>query len=127
MKHFMSAFPQRATLQNICNYNPAQNDVDLSGALTQIALLLKLVLGNPCIEGRLTDPPVCYVADVQHYHQDNQIETPIPPCSEGGDPCYNLTPDPNKCSTTETQLTLEIVRSGDPPDDTTVVSRCLVE
>jgi hypothetical protein len=127
MHAFLDAFPQRATFQSICNYSAAQMDVDLSGALTQIAILLKQVIGNPCIAGNLTDPPQCEVADVQNFRQDNEIQFKIPACSNSGGsrPCWELIPDAS-CGT-ETNLSLEIQRDQEPPDNTTVVARCLVE
>jgi hypothetical protein len=133
----LQAFPSRSTFQNICTYDPKINDVDLSGGLVQIAELVKRVVGNPCIEGKLADanPAVdgnqveCRVSDVSNLGEDDEEEFPIQPCGDaGGTPCFNLVED-NSCGT-ETNIALEIDR-GDPPQDppanTTVVARCLVE
>lgn len=124
MRSFLDAFPQRSTWQNICTYENGQ--VDFSGALTQIAVLLKTVVGNPCIEGNLVMPIECSVSDVRNLGQDNQEEFPIPSCADSGPPCWDLVAD-DSCNT-ETGLSLEIDRGGsDPPSDTTVVARCLAE
>ena len=126
MTEFLNAFPQRSTFQSICNYNDATDEVDYSGALTQIALLLKKVIGNPCIEGNLTDPPECRVSDVRNLNTDFQEEFIIPSCDVAGDEtCYDLVPS-DDCDT-ESGLSLQITRVGDPPSDTTVVARCLVQ
>jgi len=136
MKAFLDGFPQRSTFQNICSYNESLNDVDLSGALTQIALLLKRVVGNPCIEGNLVDGDPssggvqvdCRVSDVRNLNQDDAEEFPIPSCDNAGAPCFRLVDD-QSCGT-ETNLALEIDRGNppqDPPNNTTVVVRCLVE
>jgi hypothetical protein len=126
MKAFLEAFPQRATLQTICNYNPQLRDVDLSGALTQIAQTLH-VFGNPCLPGALADPIDCAVSDVQNLSQESQVETLISPCDSSGGtrPCYRLVPDPS--CVTETNLTVIVDRDTDPPPNTTLVARCLAE
>jgi hypothetical protein len=128
MKAFLDGFPQRSTFQDICSYNPETQDVDLSGALQQIALLLKRVVGNPCIEGRLAEPVECRVSDVRDLDQPDEEEFPIPSCDDGEPPCFRFVED-QTCNT-ETNLALEIDR-GDPPQDpplnTTVVVRCLVQ
>lgn len=133
MQAFLEGFPQRSTFQNICAYNPDISDVDLSGGLTQIALLLKTVIGNPCISGELADSnpgvdgvqPECKVADVQNLNLENQEETLIPSCDDAGPPCYRFLQD-DTCDT-ESNLALEVDRGGDEaPPETTVVVRCLV-
>jgi hypothetical protein len=126
MKSFLEAFPQRATLQDVCNYNPQLRDVDFSGALTQIALQLRILLGSPCLPGALADPLDCVVSDVQNLNLDSQVETQISPCdSSDARPCYRLEPDPT-CAT-ETNLTVIVDRDTEPPPYTTLVARCLLE
>ncbi len=136
MSSLLESFPGRSTFQNICTYDPDINDVDLSGGLVQIAELVKRVVGNPCIEGKLadSDPTAggtqvdCRVSDVSNLGEDDQEEFPVPPCDAGGTPCFNLVED-GSCGT-ETNIALEIDRGDppqDPPPDTTVVARCLVE
>ena len=128
MRAFLDAFPQRSTWQNICNYDPAINDINLSGALVQIATLLKKVIGSPCLEGNLAMPLDCRVSDVANLNQDNQEEFPIPSCDDSGPPCWQTSENRAQCPDTETGLVIEIDRGGDaPPDNTTVVVRCLVE
>jgi hypothetical protein len=136
MNTLLQGFPSRSTFQNICTYDPEINDVDLSGGLVQIAELVKRVVGNPCIEGTLADsnPTVdgtqveCRVSDVSNLGEDDEEEFPIQPCDAGGTPCFNLIED-QSCQS-ETNIALEIDR-GDPPQDpptnTTVVARCLVD
>ncbi|HKE15119.1 MAG TPA: hypothetical protein VKB80_09660 [Kofleriaceae bacterium] len=127
MNSFLEGFPSRSTFQNICTYDPAINDVDLSGGLTQIGLLLKRVVGNPCIEGKLAEPVDCRVSDVRDLDLDTQEEFPIQSCDDSGPPCFSLVDD--QTCMTESNLALQIDR-GDPPQDpppnTTVVVRCLV-
>jgi hypothetical protein len=128
MRAFLDAFPQRSTWQNICNYDPAINDVNLSGALVQIATLLKKVIGSPCLDGNLAMPLDCRVSDIANLNQDNQQDFPIPSCDDSGAPCWRTMENREQCPDTPTGLILEIDRGGGaPPDNTTVVVRCLVE
>lgn len=128
MRAFLDAFPQRSTWQNICTYDPAINDINLSGGLVQIATLLKKVIGSPCLEGNLAMPLDCRVSDVANLNQDNQEEFPIPSCDDSGAPCWRTSENREQCPDTDTGLIIEIDRGGQaPPDNTTVVVRCLVE
>lgn len=127
MRAFLDGFPQRSTYQDICSYNQELGDVDLSGGLQQIALLLKRVVGNPCIEGNLAEPIECRVSDVRNLNLDDEEEFPIQSCDDDDPPCFRLVED-QSCNT-ETDLALEIDRGDpplDPPSNTTVVVRCLV-
>ena len=119
MAAFLDGFPQRATWQNICNYSPAEMDVDLSGALTQIALTFPIVPGDACLRD-LAEPIDCIVSDTQHIHEAEQIETLIPPCADdpAARPCWELIPG-DDC------LRLEVHRDEDPPPGTTLSIRCL--
>jgi hypothetical protein len=136
MKAFLDGFSGRANFQNICTYNPETGKVDLSSALNQIALLLTRVVGNPCIEGRLadSDPAAdgvqvdCRVSDVRDLNLETEEEFVVPPCDLSGPPCFRLV-EQETCMT-ETNIALEIDRGDppvDPPSNTTVVARCLVE
>ncbi|HTE51656.1 MAG TPA: hypothetical protein VK698_12470 [Kofleriaceae bacterium] len=136
MSAFLEGFAQRSTFQSICNYDPEINDVDLSGALTQIGLLLKKVVGNPCLDGKLTDtePSIdgfqadCRVSDVRDINLDTEEEFPIPACENASAPCFQLVQ--NDSCNTDSNLALDIDRGDppqDPPSNTTVVVRCLVE
>lgn len=138
----LDAFPQRSTFQDLCAYDPSIDDIDLSGALVQIAALLRRALGTPCIAGALfdTDPatdgvqPQCSVSDIIHLRQPDQREQLLSRCdgsalSCDGDlpdpPCYRFEDNP-ECGT-ETDLAIVIERCEQPPDDTTVVVRCALE
>ncbi len=138
----LDAFPQKSTFQDLCAYDPAIDDVDLSGALVQIAALLGRALGSPCIAGPLADldpatdgiQPQCSVSDVVHLRQPDEREQLLAACdgsplSCDGDlqdpPCYRF--EDNPACDTETDLAIAIDRCGAPPDDTTVVVRCLLD
>ncbi|HEU5056206.1 MAG TPA: hypothetical protein VFU21_06765 [Kofleriaceae bacterium] len=137
----LDAFPQKSTFQDICAYDPDIDDVDLSGALVQIAALLRRALGTPCIAGPLFDgdpaqdgvQPVCSVSDFIHLRQPDQRENLLVAC-EGpltcdadvpDPPCYRFESNP-ECGT-ETDLTIVIDRCEPAPRDTTVVVRCALE
>jgi hypothetical protein len=96
LARFMSAFPQRNTVQTIC-----PTDGDLSGALVLIGELLKKVIGSPCLEGTITLPPQCEVSEVRFANTDLQEETPIPPCQnpdgDGNTVCWVIESDPVNC------------------------------
>ena len=137
MGAFLDGFSARSTFQSICDYDPKIQDVDFSDALTKIALLLTKVVGNPCIDGKIsdTDPSTdgvqadCRVSDVSGLNTDDQEEFPIPPCETSDAPCFRVIPN-DSCTDAETNLALDIDRGTppqDPPDGTTVVVRCLVE
>jgi hypothetical protein len=89
MKFFLDQFPNRSTFASICQQ-------DLSGGLTQIGDLLKTVIGDPCIEGKLVGPPYeCSVSSVIDPGKPTQIETIMPKCNpEDGSgttqPCWHI-------------------------------------
>src|SRR5690606_12344871 len=102
LKELLDQFPHRSTFSTICQQ-------DLSGALTQIAQLLKTVIGSPCIDGNLADvDPVtdgpqydCSVSDVRNYGKANQTEEVLPQCnnaqapaSSTNKPCWSIQQDP---------------------------------
>jgi hypothetical protein len=133
LKDFLDAFPNRSTFSTICQQ-------DLSGALIQIAQLLKLVIGSPCIDGKLADvdPTTpgpqydCSVSDVTHYGQPNQTETVLPQCNNSqmpsastNKPCWSIQVDP-KCGGPG-MLTLKVERNEMPAPDTHVISYCVTE
>lgn len=134
MLQFFDGFPNRSTFNTICQQ-------DLSGALTQIAQLLRTVIGSPCIEGKLADVDPntpgnqydCSVSDVTNFGKANQSENVLPACNNAGTPdsstnkpCWAIVPDPMNCMS-GANLTLKIVRSEAPPADTHVVSYCVTE
>lgn len=131
---FLNEFPNRNTFQTICQQ-------DLSGALTQIAQLLRTVIGTPCIEGNLADvdPETpgpqydCSVSDVRNYGKANQTESVLPQCNNDADPaastnkpCWSIQTDQMNC-TAAPHLTLKIERDEAPALDTHVISYCVTE
>lgn len=136
LKQFLDQFPNRSTFSTICQQ-------DLSGALIQIAQLLKAVIGSPCIDGNLADvDPVtpgpqydCSVSDVSNYGKANQTEKVLPQCNNLDNPaastnipCWVIQPNPERCTGTDHHLILEVERGGQtPPPDTHVVSYCVTE
>jgi hypothetical protein len=135
LKQFLDSFPNRSTFSTICQQ-------DLSGALIQIAQLLRTVIGSPCIEGNLadvdpnTDGPQydCSVSDVTNYGQANQTENVLPQCNGSAPdymdstnkPCWSIQTDAMNC-TAAPNLTLKIVRDQAPAPDTHVISYCVTE
>ena len=127
LKQFLDAFPNRSTFSTICQQ-------DLSGGLTQIAQLLRTVIGSPCIDGKLADVDPntpgdqyeCSVSDIVNYGKANQQETVIPACdgSMSNKPCWYIHPDATKCMTAP-NLILETVRAQNPPDNTHTISYCV--
>jgi hypothetical protein len=131
---FLNQFPNRNTYSTICQQ-------DLSGALTQIAALLRTVIGSPCIEGNLADVDPntpgeqydCSVSDVRNFGKANQTESVLPQCNNTGTPasstnkpCWSIITDTMNCMT-EPNLTLKIERNEAPAQDTHVISYCVTE
>jgi hypothetical protein len=89
LKWFSDQFPNRNAFVSICND-------DLSDGMDVIAKLLKRVVGNPCIEGRLdvtdldpNEPGLqidCSVSDVRHHRTDDEEQYPVPRCKLQEDP-----------------------------------------
>jgi hypothetical protein len=131
LKYFLDQFPNRNTVTSICNS-------DLSDALTQIAELLKLAIGNPCLQGNIDDTDLspapglqidCTVEDVQYPNTDLEKSTAMPRCTMSGDttvdgsspkPCWWAQKDPGKCSGMQeiTDLIINIEREGSAPPGT---------
>lgn len=131
LDYFRRQFPDRNTFTTIC-------DDDLSDGLTVIAELLKEVIGNPCIEGQLSDADgdpangiqwSCSVKDVYNEGEPGETEQTIPECdaSASQKPCWRMVEDLASCPDTPTNLSIEIVREGADPDDTNVKVRCAVD
>jgi hypothetical protein len=133
LKFFLDQFPNRSTFASIC-----QND--LSGGLQQIGDLLKTVIGDPCIEGKLadTDPSTpepdydCSVSSVTNPTATNRTETIMARCADGntggaGDPpCWHLILDAASCPLSD-HYTLKIERQDALPADTHVIANCVTE
>ncbi len=134
LKQVLDQFPNRSTFSTICQQ-------DLSGALVQIAQLLKTVLGSPCIDGMLADvdPDTagpqydCSVSDVTNYGKVNQTETILPQCNgtapdylnSTNRPCWSIQQDP-MCGGPG-MLKLVVVRAQAPAPETHVISYCVTE
>ena len=122
---FLNGFPNRSTFSTICQQ-------DLSGALTQIAQLLKTALGSPCIDGKLAMPYDCSVSYVVNFGKPNQQETVLPECdnmaapaSSGNKPCWAIEVDAANCSGPG-NLTLK-VEDPAPPQNAHIISYCVTE
>jgi hypothetical protein len=129
LKFFLDQFPNRSTFTTICQQN-------LSNGLELIAQLLKSVIGDPCIEGKLADvDPVadgpqydCSVSYVTNQGKANQTETIIPPCdaSLSNKPCWHIVVDPEKCPSSENFI-LKTEDNVAPPPETHIVAYCVTE
>jgi hypothetical protein len=88
IKFFLDQFPDRTTFTTVCQ-------TDLSGGLQQIGQLLKVALGDPCINGTLAEPYQCAAS----YRLPNGTETIIPECDAGitNKPCWHIIADATKC------------------------------
>lgn len=132
IKQFLDSFPERSTFSTICQK-------DLSGGLAQIAQLLKLALGDPCIDGTLADVDPntagsqyeCSVSDVLHFGKANQSETVLPACDNAGSPaastnkpCWAIEVDAAQCAKNLHQI-LKVERSTAPAPDTHIVANCV--
>lgn len=131
LKAFLDAFPERNTTTTICNDN-------LSDAMTQIAELLKLAVGNPCIESQLADrnPDLpglqaeCSVVDVTNPNGANRMEAVIPACDANGGaiPCWRFEPNAMQCPTAPDNRSIVIDRGGASVADNTVLEvQCVTE
>lgn len=131
IKFFLDQFPNRSTFTTICQQ-------DLSGGLQLIAQLLKSVIGDPCIEGKLADvdPATagdqfdCSVSDVTNAHKANQSEKILPQCLGNGPysnmPCWRISTDLANCPNSD-HYVLKIERSEAPPPETTVFANCVTQ
>jgi hypothetical protein len=127
ISQFLDGFPNRNTFSTVCQS-------DLSGALTQIAELLKTALGSPCIQGKLAEPYDCSVSDVTNFGKPNQSETVLPECNNTADPasssnipCWAIEGDATLCPNGD-KIKLKVERGNTtPPDNTHVISYCVTE
>jgi hypothetical protein len=132
LQFFMDQFPNRSTFSSICQQ-------DLSGGLQQIADLLKTVIGNPCVEGKLADvDPVtdgaqydCSVSAVTNINTPQQAETILPKCTPEdatatNQPCWHLETDAMSCPTSDN---FKLVIEGEDTlvQDTHIISNCVTE
>lgn len=128
LQAFADLFPNRSTVTSLC-------DNDLSDALVQLADLLAVNLGNPCIQGVPVDvdeersgtQPSCQLSWFVDYRGPDQVETPLAPCSAvSGLPCWRPIDDPN-CTDYPSGISVEVVTDQPWPRRSTVVAQCLVE
>lgn len=135
LRFFLDQFPNRSTFAPICQRN-------LAGGLQQIGDLLKTVIGNPCIEGKLNDPLPdngqvdydCSVSTVIDQGNGPTNEQILPECtpdtgSPSNAPCWRIVVDEAKCATTPEHLILTIEQSTTDPFelDTFVRANCVTE
>lgn len=136
--HFVDQFPQRGTVQTICND-------DLSDALNVIAQLLAKVIGNPCIDGEIrTDTSQglyigglpnfeCQVSDVRFPNTDRQEETPLAHCDNipptaADATCWYLAANAGSCPDSPHNAEMIVERgSGSVPTGTHTQVRCVVK
>jgi len=131
LRAFLDAFPNRSTFAPICQR-------DLSGGLQQIGELLKTVIGDPCIEGKLADADPdkpgpqydCAVSAVTNRGLATQTQTVLPHCepdsgAASNKPCWRIATD-TMCAAGD-HLTLRIEGQDTLPQDTHVVANCVTE
>lgn len=130
LKALLDNYPTRSTSQSICAG-------DLTPALTQIANLLKEVVGNPCIQGNLKDAdpntagvqPDCQVSVWTNYGEVDQSEEVLPQCSGAiTNNCWSIETDAAKCTDTDHHQILTITRDETATDNTkTFVAGCALQ
>ena len=130
MQFFLDQFPNRSTFASICQQ-------DLSGGLAQIGDLLKTVIGDPCIEGKLADvdPKTpgaqydCSVSVVTNQGMANQGEKILPACpaaGPGADPCWHLLTDVANCPNSD-HFVLKIEHQDQLSMDAHIIANCVTE
>jgi len=129
IKFLLDQFPNRSTFTTICQQN-------LSDGLVLIAQLLKSVIGDPCIEGKLSDvdPTTpgpqydCSVSDVSNIGKPTQTEDVIPQCDANASvkPCWRINVDLMNCPLSD-HFTLKIERAETPPPETHVIAYCVTD
>jgi hypothetical protein len=134
LRFFLDQFPNRSTFAPICQR-------DLSGGLQQIGELLKTVIGDPCIEGKLADADPdtagpqydCAVSRVSRRGTASEAVEVLPHCEPDSaaatnTPCWRIATDNQLCAARD-HLVLRI-EGQDPnslPDDTHIVANCVTE
>ena len=136
IKAFLDQFPNRSTFSTICQK-------DLSGGLQQIGDLLRTVIGDPCIEGKLADVDPntaglqydCSVSSVLNPNTATQTETVMPQCNPpdgtgATSVCWHLVADPTNCQKTDPtspHLALKIELQDSLPKDSHIIANCVTE
>jgi hypothetical protein len=125
LRAFLDAFPQRSTWQDICTYDPAIGDINLAGALVEIASSFGRLPPSWCLADGISLPPECSVTEVTNRGTPDEVETVIPSCDQAGPTCFRLV-ESAECADTESGLALAIDRDGPrPTEPTELVVRCL--
>lgn len=130
LQFFLDQFPNRSTFVTICQK-------DLSGGLAQIGDLLKTVIGDPCIQGKLADvdPDTagpqyeCSVSSVVNQGQPTQTETILPACPAAGTsptPCWRLETDTTNCPNSD-HFKLKIDQQDSLSMDAHIIANCVTE
>ena len=108
---------------------------DVSEPVADLADLIKIPLGLPCLPGELFDrdpampgvQPVCVVSDVRFPNTPQQTEILVPPCGEDNQPVPCWRSEPNDHCFEPSQLEFIVERGrATVPTDTIVRSQCLV-
>jgi hypothetical protein len=135
VQNFIGAFPDRNSFSTICN-------TDFSDALTNIANLIKEVIGDPCIEGNLKDTnpstpavdPDCVVSQVTDPGTPQEMEKILPECTPTGPgthsntPCWYFDVDNTQCASTPSHLKLITDYGGaSAPLNTHIKAQCVVQ
>jgi hypothetical protein len=128
LRFFLDQFPNRSTFASICQQ-------DLSGGLQQIGELLRTVIGDPCIEGKIKvggtpEQPEyeCAVSTVRA----GATETLMAKCPAGGGaatdaPCWHIElVDPSVCPNSD-HLRLKVERQDSLPKDSHIVASCVTQ
>jgi hypothetical protein len=129
LQFFLDQFPNRSTFVSICQK-------DLSGGLAQIGDLLKTVIGDPCIEGKLADVDPntagrqfdCSVSVVTNQFQTTQMEKILPACPgpNAGDACWHIITDTANCPNSE-HFVLKIENQSSLSMDAHILANCVTE
>jgi len=130
IKSFLDQFPDRSAFAPICQQ-------DLSGSLQQIGELLRTAIGDPCIEGKLSDvdPKAagpqydCAVSTVLNPATESEIVMPRCTPEDGSAtnaPCWHLVTDPASCPRSD-HLLVKIEGEEMLPRDAHVVAKCAID
>ncbi len=136
LQFFLDQFPNRSTATTICKS-------DLTDGLVLIGQLLKILIGDPCINGTLSDVDLdtpgpqydCSVSDVTNVGKPTQAEDVMPACDGTNSikPCWKIQKDTMNCpaqnpdGTPNAQFVLKVERAETPPPETHVIAYCVTD
>ena len=147
IKSFLESFPERNSVTTICNNN-------LSDALADIAQLIVVAVGSPCIDRPIADrnpnlpliQPECSVSDVLNPEAEppERMESTIPPstiidpatglpdastsCGSISPPCWGFKHDAMQCQEAPDNLAIDVNRGGaSVPLGTVLEVECVTE